>query len=218
MSPFPPAVPIQVYALRLEPLRGAGLQALFAHRAGVDIVLEETRSPAHRGWLDPAVNVVLIGTQSGAATLELIASIRSARPEAPIIAMSPAAGDEAALAALNLGVKGFLHETITPEQFEEAVRTVASGSIWAPRHLLARLIDRLLLARDTQATAQKPKFTAREQQVMDLLLQGQSNREIASSLDIEERTVKVYVTKLMRKMGVQNRTALSVRAISANRS
>jgi DNA-binding NarL/FixJ family response regulator len=218
VSPFPAAVPIQVYAMRLEPLRAAGLQALFAHHSGIDIILEETRAPAHRGWLDPAVKVVLIGTQSGAGTLELVRSIRSARPEAPMIVMSPAAGDEAALAALNLGVKGFLHETATAEQLEEAVRTVASGSVWAPRRLLSRLIDRLLLARDTQATLHKPTFTAREQQVMDLLLEGQSNREIASCLDIEERTVKVYVTKLMRKMGVQNRTALSVRAISANRS
>jgi DNA-binding NarL/FixJ family response regulator len=55
-------------------------------------------------------------------------------------------------------------------------------------------------------------FTNREQQVLDLLLGGNSNREIARSLKIEERTVKSYVTKLMQKMGVKNRTALTMRA------
>ena len=55
-------------------------------------------------------------------------------------------------------------------------------------------------------------FTNREQQVLNLLLDGNSNREIAQSLKIEERTVKSYVTKLMQKMGVKNRTALTMRA------
>jgi two-component system nitrate/nitrite response regulator NarL len=58
-------------------------------------------------------------------------------------------------------------------------------------------------------------FTAREQQVLELLLDGQSNREIAKTLEIEERTVKSYVAKLMGKTGVRNRTALSMQAISA---
>jgi DNA-binding NarL/FixJ family response regulator len=217
IAPFPGAS-IAVYALHLEPLRVAGLQALFAQHAGLHII-DGTRGESGQGWRDPSVKVALVGAQSGpSSTLSLIASIRSTRPNLPVIVMSPATGDEAILAALNLGVKGFLHETVTGEQFEEAVRTVASGSIWAPRRLLARFIDRILAERDAQSAPEAQRFTARERQVMDLLLEGQPNREIASRLRIEERTVKVYVARLMRKMGVRNRTALSMRAMSTHRS
>ena len=78
----------------------------------------------------------------------------------------------------------------------------------------ADLIHRLLTALESQRAAQTNavSFTSREQQVLNLLLDGNSNREIAKSLKIEERTVKSYVTKLMQKMGVKNRTALTMRA------
>ena len=57
-------------------------------------------------------------------------------------------------------------------------------------------------------------FTDREKQVSELLVAGRSNKEIGSALGIEERTGKAHVAKLMRKVGVQNRIALSVHAIT----
>lgn len=215
IAPFPGAS-ICVYAMHLESLRIAGLQDLFSQHAGLRII-DGTRSDASEGWRSRSVNVALIGAHSStSSTLALISTIRAGRADLPVIVMSPATGNEAILAALNLGVKGFLHDTATREQFEESVRTVASGSIWAPRRLLTKLIDRLLAERDAQSTPETHHFTARERQVMDLLLEGQPNREIALRLQIEERTVKVYVARLMRKMGVRNRTALSMRAMSAS--
>jgi DNA-binding NarL/FixJ family response regulator len=57
-------------------------------------------------------------------------------------------------------------------------------------------------------------FTDREKEVLEMLVAGRSNKEIGSALGIEERTVKAHVAKLMRKVGVQNRIALSVHAIT----
>jgi len=59
-------------------------------------------------------------------------------------------------------------------------------------------------------------FTDREKEVLELLVAGRSNKEIGAVLGIEERTVKAHVAKLMRKVGVQNRIALSVHAITHN--
>lgn len=209
-----PAKPIRVYVLRVEPLRVAGLQAIFEGHAGVEVIAEDPSHPGD-GWDDPSIKVVVIGAQLGNTTLRLISSIRSTRPELQILVMSPAAGDEAILSVLNLGAKGFLHEGCTPEHFEEAIRTVASGSIWAPRRLQAELIHRLLGSRGSNLTPPNVTFTVREQQVLDLLLDGRSNREIGRALSIEERTVKSYVTRLLQKMSVKNRTALSMLAMSA---
>jgi DNA-binding NarL/FixJ family response regulator len=76
------------------------------------------------------------------------------------------------------------------------------------------LIKRLLSSRGSQPSIANVNFTGREQQVLNLLLDGRSNKEIAQSLKIEERTVKSYVTRLLRKMSVKNRTALSMLAMS----
>ncbi|HZC43026.1 MAG TPA: response regulator transcription factor [Acidobacteriaceae bacterium] len=206
---------MRVYVVGLDALRVAGLQAIFEKNMGVDILMEDVASlpSAHQGP-GSEVNIVVVGANVGPDIFSAVASIRSTHPELPIIVMSHASGQEAVVRVLMMGAKGFLHEASTPGQFEKAVRMVAAGSLWAPRRVQAELIHRLLTALESQRAAQANgvSFTAREQQVLNLLLDGNSNREIAKNLKIEERTVKSYVTKLMQKMGVKNRTALTMRA------
>jgi DNA-binding NarL/FixJ family response regulator len=95
-----------------------------------------------------------------------------------------------------------------------AIDIVTSGSIWAPRRLLSRLIDRLLHVPKVISEAQGTELTQRERQVLELLLMAHSTREIASQLGIEQRTVKAYIGRLMRKAGADNRVQLSVSALS----
>ena len=209
-----PEARIRVSVVGLDALRSAGLQAIFEQNTGIDILLEDVASLQRPGrGVDSTANMVVVGTKAGPDIFKVIGSIRSAHPGLPIIVMSHTSGEEAILRVLMLGAKGFLHEAVTPMQFEKAVRLVASGSIWAPRRIQAELIGRLLAVVESQRPGVQAgvSFTSREQQVLDLLLDGSSNREIARSLKIEERTVKSYVTKLMQKMGVKNRTALTMR-------
>jgi two-component system nitrate/nitrite response regulator NarL len=210
-----PETRIRVYLVGLDALRATGLQALFEDNTGIDILMEDVSAlPRANQGLDSAVNMVVVGANAGPDIFSVIAAIRSSHPELPIIVMSHASGQEAILRILMLGVKGFLHEASTAAQFEKAVRMVSTGSLWAPRRVQADLINRLLTALESQRSGATGvvTFTMREQQVLNLLLDGNSNREIAQSLKIEERTVKSYVTKLMQKMGVKNRTALTMRA------
>ncbi|MHB1935958.1 MAG: response regulator transcription factor [Acidobacteriaceae bacterium] len=210
-----PEARIRVYIVGLDALRVTGLQAIFEKNTGIDIMREDIASlPSFDRGQDSNVNMVVVGANAGPDIFSVIASIRSAHPDLPIIVMSHASGGEAILRVLMLGAKGFLHEASTAGQFEKAVRMVAAGSIWVPRRVQAELIGRLLAAVESQrpGIAVGASFTGREQQVLNLLLDGSSNREIAQSLKIEERTVKSYVTKLMQKMGVRNRTALTMRA------
>ena|ERR1700679_2916437 len=90
-----------------------------------------------------------------------------------------------------------------------------SGSIWAPRRVLSKLIDRLLTVSDARIADGNPHLTDREKQVLELILLARSNREIAGQLGIEERTVKAHVGRLMRKTGSDNRIELSMRALNA---
>jgi DNA-binding NarL/FixJ family response regulator len=96
----------------------------------------------------------------------------------------------------------------------QAIEVVTSGSIWAPRRLLSRLIDRLLNVNLAIHTTPVPQLTPREEQVLKLILLANSTREIARQLGIEQRTVKAYIGRLMRKTGADNRVKLSVFAVS----
>jgi DNA-binding NarL/FixJ family response regulator len=94
-----------------------------------------------------------------------------------------------------------------------AVEVVRDGSVWAPRKILSRLLDRA-----NEAPLPAPAevhLTRRELEVLDLLLLGLSNREIAHALHVEQATVKAHLGRLMRKAGVTNRTALGVHAMEA---
>ena len=96
----------------------------------------------------------------------------------------------------------------------QAIRVVSQGSVWAPRRVLSIFIERVSQSPGRFFPAGRTAFTDREKEVLEMLVGGRSNKEIGAPLGIEERTVKAHVAKLLRKIGVQNRIALSVHAVT----
>jgi DNA-binding NarL/FixJ family response regulator len=131
-----------------------------------------------------------------------------------LIVIGPEANDARIMELILAGARAYLDEKADPGTVRQAVEAVTSGSIWASQHLLSKLIDRLLGASDTSLTNTPPHLTDRERQVLELILLARSNREIASQLGIEERTVQAHVGRLMRKTGTNNRIDLSMRALN----
>jgi DNA-binding NarL/FixJ family response regulator len=145
--------------------------------------------------------------------METLARVRRARPSLKLIVIGPEGDDELILQAIMAGARAWLGLTASPEMVRMAIEVVTGGSIWAPRRLLSKLIDRLLKAPDPSLSRTNPHLTDREKQVLDHILQARSNREIATELGIEERTVKAHVGRLMRKTGSDNRIELSMCAL-----
>ena len=86
--------------------------------------------------------------------------------------------------------------------------------MWAPRHVFSMFIERLSFAPTHIFPADRAAFTDREKEVLEMLIAARSNKEIGATLGGEVRTVKAHVAKLLRKVGVQNRIALSVHAVT----
>jgi DNA-binding NarL/FixJ family response regulator len=111
---------------------------------------------------------------------------------------------------LRLGAKGLLTYTDAVEQLPRALPLVASGGFWVPRNVLSTFVDSILT--DQQKRRLKPdnqtQLSRREREVLDSLLENVSNKEIASKLNISERTVKFHVSKLLNKFGVRRRADL----------
>ena len=160
------------------------------------------------------VDYLVIDLNCNSEGLKTLEEVRQARPSLRQIVIGPENNDELVLDAIVAGARAYLDSTAGPQMVRQAIDVVVDGSIWAPRRLLSRLIDRLLGVPDSGGTGfGQLQLTDREQQVLDLILLAQSNREIARRLGIEERTVKAHVGRLMRKTGADNRIELSVKAL-----
>jgi DNA-binding NarL/FixJ family response regulator len=201
---------IRIAVLETDPVRFAGFRALFDSESDLEIQASSIPEVPSLG----AVDVVLLGSRNGQNLFDSMAGLKAARPDLKIITTGLGADDETILKALAAGAKGYVDAAATPVEFVEAIRMVNQGSVWAPRRVLSMFIERVTTSTGPIFPAGRVIFTEREKEVLELLVAGRSNKDISSSLGIVERTVKAHVSKLLRKVGVQNRIRLSVHAIT----
>jgi len=187
-----------------DPLRVLGLKAILSDAMQLEIV--HLSVP---GLLDDAnLSLVLIDAECTDHLIELIATFRQVRPQLKLIVLGNQTGQDYIQRVIGAGVKGYLSLEAKESDLRMAIEMVRDGSVWAPRKVLSRLLDSQRNAARFPATI--PRFTARELQVLNLLRAGLPNRAIARSLGIDESTVKAHIGRLMRKVGVSNRIALTV--------
>ncbi len=212
---------IRVGLLVFEPVRLAGLISICSQIKNLQTVHGDFKSL----MADESLRFIVVdlGSTKGVAVeqVEPIRLIHEHRPELLQIALG-VEDDELVTEAILAGARAFLDLNAIALAVNKAFQEVMDGTIWTRRIILSKVIDQLMTERNGNgARAPKngvQKLTAREQQVLDLILEAHSNREIAKALGIEERTVKAHLGHLMRKVGVTNRVELSIWALKrANR-
>jgi DNA-binding NarL/FixJ family response regulator len=200
---------IRIAVVETDPLRLVGFRALFESVSGFEIV------PASLSDICglPKIDLVLLSDCNVQNLFDLMTGLRATHPDLRVIVTG--AGDaETILEAIVAGAKGYVDEAASPAEFVQAVRVVSRGSVWVPRYVFSMLIERVSSAPVRTFPDGSASLTDREKEVLELLVTGRSNKEIGSPLGIGERTVKAHVAKLMRKVGVQNRIALSLHALT----
>lgn len=195
-----------------DPLRTLGLQAIFAANTGLELV--ELTFPGNPDLAGFALVVLDAGCTDH--LFELLASFRQRYPRLKVIVMGMESDPDYIQRVIGAGAKGYLTHLAKESEILMAMEIVLDGSVWAPRKVLARLIDSPDRMAAKKVAAEVPKITARESQVLSLLVAGRPNRDIARTLGIDEGTVKAHVGRLMRKVGVENRIALTVLAVERN--
>ena len=214
-SPSTPAT-IRIGVLAGEPIRLEGLSTIFEEppQQGKP-QLVPVMGTLQELLANPELDYLVVDVNSSADGLKTLENVKQSRPGIRQIVIGPEHDDELVLDAITAGARAYLDSSADPHTVRLAIDIVVSGSIWAPRRLLSKLIDRLLGVPVAGSPGTGPlQLTARERQVLDLILEAQSNREIARQLGIEERTVKAHVGRLMRKTGALNRIELSIRALN----
>jgi DNA-binding NarL/FixJ family response regulator len=135
--------------------------------------------------------------------VEAIARIRIDFPQARIIVLTTFDGDEDIYRALQAGARGYLLKGMTAEELIEAIRSVHAGKSRIPAPVAERLAERM----------SAPTLTGRETEVLQLIVGGNSNKEIAAALAISEATVKTHINSLLSKLGVTDRTQAATTAL-----
>jgi DNA-binding NarL/FixJ family response regulator len=201
---------IRIAVVESDPLRFVGFRALFDSEPDFELVSASLSDISVMQDID----LVLLGNRNGQNLFDVMASLKASRPDLRIIVTGAGMDEETILKAIASGSKGYVDEAASASEFVQALRIVHQGSVWAPRRVLSLFIERVSASPGRIFPAGRVTFTDREKEVLEMLVAGRSNKEIGSALGIEERTVKAHVAKLMRKVGVQNRIALSVHAIT----
>jgi two-component system NarL family response regulator len=139
----------------------------------------------------------------GMGGVEAAAAIRAEFPTARMIALTTYGGDEDIRRALAAGVLAYLTKDVLHDELLKAIRAVNEGHTYLPAVVAAALAAQL----------PRPDLSAREVQVLGLIVQGLPNKQIAYTLNIAEHTVKNHVKNILSKLGVQDRTQAATAAI-----
>jgi len=220
----------RVGVVAADPLRSIGLLAILEETVGVDAVPLEMASGHEVPGLGepepdapPVYDALLLDIRMPLDVLsDMVGRIRREHTGVKVVVMGAQIDPEYVQAVIGAGAKGYLAETATEGEIRMAMDVVLDGSIWAPRKVLARLIDAGGVSFGGSVAGSDSVvgvMTPRELEVLHLLMDGRTNRDIASAMGIDEVTVKAHLGRMLRKTRSSNRVELTLRAIEerANR-
>jgi len=201
---------MQTKAIRLliiddHPAFRAGLVALLADQKDLRVVAEGGDGRAAVAlYLRERPDVVLMDLRlPGLSGVEAILAIRAQDPQARVIVVTTYDADEDIYRAMQSGAKSYLLKDMSAAEIVGTIRAVYAGQGQLPGPVAERLAERL----------RRPELTPREIEVLQRVVKGRSNKEIAADLAIAEDTVKSHLKTLFGKLGVQDRTAAAICAI-----
>jgi DNA-binding NarL/FixJ family response regulator len=173
-----------------------------------ELRLEKVSLPAD----DPsAANLVILDCSDAGAALDFVRRLHDEHPQLPVLVLLPKVENSHIYPLLRLGVKGMLTYSQAQRELARIAAQVAVGGYCVPHELLIGFVESILpeLHRSKSLVAEV-EISRREREVLNLLLENLSNKEIAAKLFVSERTVKFHVSNLLSKFGVQRRAELIV--------
>ncbi|WP_198516937.1 LuxR C-terminal-related transcriptional regulator [Sinorhizobium meliloti] len=150
-------------------------------------------------------------------TVAAIAGITAEYPGTRIIVFTALPGLEHAVSALEAGARGYVSKSCTVGELVDAAKAVTAGATYVSENFASGAVAALKNASVRKVAMRALSLTAREDQIVGLLLGGRTNKEIASDLGLAERTVKHYMAVLMQKLNVRNRVEVVMAAQNLGR-
>ena len=176
--------------------RAQGLQVLSTGSTARDII--DISSRFHP-------DVIIVDLRMAGDVYAAIATSIKISPNTKIVAFTAATGVDSVIRALDAGANGYVLKGSSAQELIQAVESVCQGETYITRSFESQVITGLRNASLRRVAAEAVRFSIREDQIVRLLLRGKTNKEIAISLKISEKTVKNYMTILMQKLNARSR-------------
>jgi DNA-binding NarL/FixJ family response regulator len=149
-----------------------------------------------------------------AGGLDVLKELREVCPKARVVVFTMYENPAYVNAAIRAGASGYVLKSVGHDELLEAIRAVAAGGRFLHAELAGPLLRRAAL--EARLNVGKGGVTARDVQVLELLSDGKSNKEIAAALGISDETVKSHLKRLFEKLGVSDRTEAVALALRRN--
>jgi NarL family two-component system response regulator LiaR len=130
-----------------------------------------------------------------------------------VIALTSFTEDDKVFPAIQAGASSYLLKDVSPDGLVDAIRAAHRGEARLHPDVIRKLMEQVAAQPRSVKPVDGPQLTEREGDVIRLVVQGQSNREIAQSLVISEKTVKAHISNILGKLGLEDRTQMAVYAI-----
>lgn len=200
------SVSLRVFLLDDHEIVRTGLRSLLEATDDIVVVgeagtVEEALARIPPTRPDVAILDVRLPDGSG---VEVCREVRSHTPEIACVMLTSYPDDEALFAAIMAGAAGYVLKQVEGTNLVDDVRRVAAG-----QSLLDPAVTERVLARLRKGPEEDPRLaslTAQERRILDLIAEGQTNRQIAGALYLAEKTVKNYVSNVLSKLGMERRT------------
>jgi len=164
------------------------------------------------GQLKPDV-ILMDLVMPGLDGIAAIAEIKSLGIGSRVIALTSFVDDEKVFPAIQAGASSYLLKDISREGLVDSIRAVYRGEAVLHPEVMRKLMAQVPSRQRAEKPADLPPLTAREVEVIRLVAQGMSNREIATALVISEKTAKAHISNILGKLGIEDRTQMAVYAI-----
>lgn len=200
-----PEAAITVMIVEDHPTFRMGLAALIDRQPGMAVVSQfASGEEALAAYQPGAASVVLMDLRlPGIGGVETLLALRARDPEVRVVVLTTYDADEDVFRAMQSGARSYLLKDMSTEEIAGTIRSVHRGSTEVPPRIAERLAER----------AQRPTLSPREQEVLQFLVRGRSNKEIGAHLFISEETVKSHLKTLFAKLKVRDRTDAAITAV-----
>jgi two-component system NarL family response regulator len=197
--------PIRILIVDDHPVVLAGLTSMLGTQAGMEVAGSASGGEEALQMLQrtPADLLLLDLRMPGMSGIDTLHALKRAKISIRVVILTSFETDEDIYRAVQAGAQGYLLKDAPQADMIDAIRAVHSGKRYFPRHIAARLAERMM----------RTNLTARELEVLNMLARGLTNKQIGHALEISDNTVRNHVNSIIEKLEVSDRTEAATTAI-----
>ena len=204
-------LPIRIMIVENDQAELQAVLSAFNKEVDIEVILTVSTRESAIKQLSVTPDVLLLNPDilKGHTLSRFIRSVQTKSPHTRVMyLLGKTTSDEHLITDIKGGIRGYIKSTDAPATMIKALHAVHVGEIWAERRILEKAISKPMILPETiqSQIPGLPPLTNREMEVLTMVLQGASNREIANSNSISERTVKTHLYRVYRKLNVKSRT------------